>query len=48
MNPTKNGDERNDENLLIIKDKKIAAQYMEEFWRVYNAAKEAEESKKNE
>jgi len=38
MNPTKNGDERNDENLLIICDKDIAAQYLEEFWRVYNEA----------
>src|SRR3989344_2413928 len=47
MNPTKNGDERNDENLLIICDKDIAAQYLEEFWRVYNAAKEAEENKSN-
>ena len=45
MNPTKNGDERNDENLLIIKDKDIAAQYLEEFWRVYDAAKEKEENK---
>ena len=31
FNPTENGDENNDENLLIIKDKDIAARFLEEF-----------------
>lgn len=30
-NPTKSGNERNDENILIIKNKDIARQYLEEF-----------------
>ena len=38
-NPTKNGDERNDENVLIIHDAAIAAQYGVEFRRVLAAAK---------
>jgi phosphatidylserine/phosphatidylglycerophosphate/cardiolipin synthase-like enzyme len=38
MNPTKGGDERNDENLLIICDEEIAAQYEAEFWKVYGEA----------
>jgi len=31
MNPSKSGDERNDENILIIEDAEIAQKYMEEF-----------------
>ncbi len=37
-NPTKNGDERNDENLLIIRDAAIAERFAEEFTRVWEAA----------
>ena len=36
MNPTKNGDERNDENLIIIKDETIARLFLEEFGRVWD------------
>jgi len=39
MNPTKNGDERNDENLLIIEDEGIAAQFLKEFGKVFDEAK---------
>ncbi len=35
-NPTKNANENNDENLLIIHDKKIAEKYLEEFNYVYS------------
>lgn len=31
-NPTKNANERNDENILIIKDKSIAKQFLKEFY----------------
>lgn len=31
MNPSKNGNERNDENILIIHDPKIAGSYLQEF-----------------
>ena len=31
MNPSKSGDTRNDENILIIHDKAIAKEYIEEF-----------------
>lgn len=34
MNPTKNGNEKNDENILIIHDPKIAQLYEEEFNRI--------------
>lgn len=34
-NPTKNGDERNDENVVIIHDEKIAKQFLEEFERLW-------------
>jgi len=34
FNPTKNGNERNDENLLVINDEKIAARYAEQFSQV--------------
>lgn len=45
MNPTENGDTKNDENILIIHDEEIAKKFEEEFWRVYNEAKKAEEEK---
>jgi phospholipase D len=35
-NPTGNGNERNDENVLIIHDASIARQYVTEFERVYS------------
>jgi len=35
-NPTKSGNERNDENLLIIKNKDIANQFLQEFGAVRN------------
>ena len=34
MNPTKGGDERNDENLIVIHDASIAKLYVEEFERL--------------
>ena len=34
FNPTKNGDENNDENILIIRDKGIAEEFLDEFERV--------------
>jgi len=40
FNPTASGDERNDENVLIIKNKVIAQLFEEEFERVFNAGKE--------
>ncbi|HLD19498.1 MAG TPA: phospholipase D-like domain-containing protein [Candidatus Nanoarchaeia archaeon] len=36
FNPSKNADERNDENLLIIHDKDIASIYLNEFERVWS------------
>lgn len=36
-NPTKRGAEVNDENMLIIHDKEIAQQYLDEFYRVYSS-----------
>jgi len=38
MNPSKNGDERNDENVLVIYSEELAALYLEEFDRVYAEA----------
>ncbi len=35
MNPTGGGDERNDENVLIIEDEGIARRFVDEFWKVY-------------
>jgi phosphatidylserine/phosphatidylglycerophosphate/cardiolipin synthase-like enzyme len=40
FNPTKNGDTKNDENLLIIHDPVVAAKYIEEFEMVWAAAGE--------
>jgi len=34
-NPTQNGDESNDENVLIIHDALIAKRFVDEFWRIY-------------
>jgi len=34
-NPTKNANEKNDENLLIIHDKEVAEKYLQEFRRLY-------------
>ena len=39
FNPTGSGDKRNDENILIIKDKEIVRQFKEEFDTVYAEAK---------
>ncbi len=36
MNPTKSGDTRNDENLLVIYDKNTAKKYLEEFNYIWN------------
>ncbi len=38
MNPTGNGNSRNDENIVIIRDPSVAEQYAREFWRVWNEA----------
>jgi len=35
-NPTKNGNEKNNENVVIIKDKSIAKQYLDEFFSLWN------------
>jgi phosphatidylserine/phosphatidylglycerophosphate/cardiolipin synthase-like enzyme len=35
MNPTASGDNRNDENILIIYSEEIASEYLDEFWRIY-------------
>ncbi len=36
MNPTQGGDNKNDENILIIHNKKLAMQFLKEFERVWN------------
>lgn len=36
-NPTRNGNEQNDENLLIINNKEIAQKYLVEFQRIWDA-----------
>jgi uncharacterized glyoxalase superfamily protein PhnB len=36
FNPTESGDTKNDENVLIIHDKDVAAKFMKEFWNVWN------------
>jgi len=38
MNPSKNGDERNDENVLVIYSEEVASLYLEEFEKVYGEA----------
>lgn len=38
FNPTVNGDQRNDENVVIIESEEIAEKFVEEFWKVYGEA----------
>ncbi len=38
FNPTGGGDKRNDENVLIITDKNIAKEFMDEYWKVRKEA----------
>lgn len=38
FNPTEGGDKRNDENVLIMTDQKIASRFLEEFRKVYRKA----------
>ena|SRR3989338_6982806 len=38
FNPTANGDQKNDENVIIIEDDAIAKEFVEEFWKVYEEA----------
>ncbi len=35
FNPSANGDQRNDENLIIIENEEITKRFVEEFWKVY-------------
>ena len=35
MNPTSNGNEKNNENLIIIHDEAIAKDYLNEFFKVW-------------
>ncbi len=35
MNPSRNGNERNDENLLIIHDSRLAQRYLQEFYELF-------------
>ena len=37
MNPTGSGDYKNDENILITRDKEVAEKYVGEFFRLFNA-----------
>lgn len=37
MNPSRNADVNNDENLIIVKDKRIAEKYLKEFDRLYSS-----------
>ncbi len=34
-NPTGAGSDKNDENVVVIYDKKLAGKYLEEFWKVW-------------
>lgn len=38
FNPSENGDQRNDENVIIIENEEIATEFMGEFWKVYGEA----------
>ncbi len=40
FNPTRAGDERNDENILIIHSAQAAALFEMEFWRLYNGSED--------
>ena len=42
FNPSANGDQRNDENVLIIEDDKIAQLFVTEFKKVYQEAEKFE------
>lgn len=44
FNPTDGGDKRNDENVLIIKDKEIASRFLKEFDQMYQEAEIKEQS----
>ena len=48
FNPSKGGDEKNDENLLIIHDKNIAERFSVEFQSVWNEAKFKKEKSIND
>jgi len=41
FNPTSGGDEKNDENILIIQDKEIAQSFIKEFKKIYAEAESA-------
>ena len=38
FNPSASGDSRNDENVLIICNSEIVAQFVQEFWKIYSQA----------
>lgn len=38
FNPSANGDQKNDENVIIIEDAEMAKEFTEEFWKVYGEA----------
>jgi len=40
FNPSANGDQRNDENMVIIEDPAIAQRFVAEFWKVYSEGAE--------
>lgn len=40
FNPTRNGDERNDENVVVINDERVAIRYLNEFKQIWNELKE--------
>lgn len=44
FNPTAGGNERNDENVLIIRDEEIAQRFVQEFWKVYGEGQKDEGS----
>ena len=44
FNPSTNGDQRNDENVIIIEDEGIAKQFVDEFWKVYGESPKHESS----
>lgn len=44
FNPTEGANKRNDENILIIHDPRIAEKYMEEFLRVWNLAEQEDQA----
>ena len=46
FNPSKNADEKNDENIIIIEDEEIAQKYLDEFNYIWNYKKEIDNTKK--